>query len=80
MSQRARANRIGADGRVLPSAGLRLAAVDLAQGYDYTALLQQTDAAKVTSGNVAGYQDPRYLQGDIFNPGRDIRLAVRFMF
>jgi hypothetical protein len=73
-------NRMGANGRVLPSAGLRMSAIDLQQGYDYVALLEQTDAAKVTSGPVAGYQDPRYGIGDIFNPGRDIRLAVRFMF
>ena len=74
-------NRIGANGRVLPSSALRLSSVNLLDGYDYNALLAGTsDAAKPAGTPVSGYQDPRYLMGDIFNPGFDGRFTIRFMF
>jgi hypothetical protein len=74
-------NRIGANGRVLASSALRLANEDLQAGYDYEALLAKTpDAAKAPGTPGAGYQDPRYRMGDIFNPGFDGRISVRFLF
>jgi hypothetical protein len=74
-------NRIGANGRVLPSSALQLANQNLLNGYDYNALLAGTaDAAKAPGTAGAGYQDPRYLMGDIFNPGFEGRLSIRFTF
>jgi hypothetical protein len=74
-------NRIGANGRVIPSSALQLADQNLLEGYDYEALLAQTaDAQKPASEPVSGYKDPRYGMGDIFNPGFDARVAIRFMF
>jgi len=74
-------NRIGANGRVLASSGLVLANQNLLNGYDYKALLATTpDAQKPAGTNGAGYQDPRYLMGDAFNPGFEGRFAVRFLF
>jgi hypothetical protein len=74
-------NRIGADGRVLSSSALRLINEDLQQGYDYEALLAQTpDAQKAAGAPVSGYKDPRYGMGDIFNPGFEGRISVRFLF
>jgi hypothetical protein len=74
-------NRIGANGRVLPSSALRLANVNLLKGYDYNAILATTpDAAKAPGTNTSGYQDPRYQMGDIFNPGFDGRISIRFLF
>jgi hypothetical protein len=74
-------NRIGANGRVLPSSALRLANENLLNGYNYDALLATTpDAQKAPGTNGAGYQDPRYQMGDAFNPGFDGRFVVRFLF
>jgi hypothetical protein len=74
-------NRIGANGRVLPSSGLVLASQNLLNGYNYDALLATTpDAAKPPGTNGAGYQDPRYQMGDAFNPGFEGRFVVRFLF
>jgi len=73
-------NRIGSNGRVLPSSGLVLTQQNLLVGYNYDALLATTPDALKTTGNAAGYKDPRYGLGDIFNPGFDARLALRFMF
>jgi hypothetical protein len=74
-------NRIGGDGRVLSSSALRLANENLQNGYDYNALLATTpDAAKPAGTPGAGYQDPRYGMGDIFNPGFDGRVSIRFLF
>jgi len=74
-------NRIGANGRVLSSSALQLASQNLQNGYDYDALLARTaDAAKPAGTPGAGYQDPRYLMGDIFNGGFDGRFTVRFLF
>jgi hypothetical protein len=74
-------NRIGANGRVLPSSSLSLSQVNLLNGYDYNALLAKTaDAQKAPGTNASGYQDPRYLMGDIFNPGFDARLSISFIF
>jgi hypothetical protein len=74
-------NRIGGDGRVLSSSALRLSSINLLNGYDYDALLATTpDAQKPAGTPTSGYQDPRYLMGDIFNPGFDGRFTVRFLF
>jgi len=74
-------NRIGANGRVLPSSALRLADQDLTKGYNYDAILATTpDAAKPAGTVGAGYKDPRYQMGDIFNPGFDGRISIRFLF
>jgi len=74
-------NRIGANGRVLASSALQLSNQNLLNGYDYNALLAQTpDAAKPAGSVGAGYQDPRYQMGDIWNPGFDGRFTVRFLF
>jgi hypothetical protein len=74
-------NRIGGNGRVLPSSALRLANVNLLNGYDYNALLAATpDAQKAPGTPVSGYKDPRFSMGDIFNPGFDGRVTVRFLF
>ena len=73
--------RIGADGRRLRSSSISLSSVNLFNGYDYNALLAKTpDAAKPAGTNGAGYQDPRYRMGDIFNPGFDGRFTIRFLF
>ena len=74
-------NRIGANGRVLPSSALTLANVNLLNGYDYNAILAtRPDAAKPAGTPGAGTTDPRYQMGDIWNPGFDGRFTVRFLF
>lgn len=74
-------NRIGANGRVLASSALRLANVNLLNGYNYDAMLATTPDASKPAGSVgAGYRDPRYGMGDIFNPGFDGRFVIRFLF
>jgi hypothetical protein len=74
-------NRIGANGRVLASSALRLSDQDLTKGYNYDALLATTaDAAKPAGTPGAGYKDPRYQMGDIFNPGFTGRISIRFLF
>ena len=46
---------------------------NLANGYDYNALLAATpDGANAI--------DPRYTMDDLFNPGLQGRLSVRFLF
>jgi len=74
-------NRIAANGRRLASSGLNLSNVDLLKGYDYLAILATTpDAQKPASAPVSGYKDPRYGMADMFNPGFDARLGIRFSF
>ena len=74
-------NRIGGNGRVLPSSALTLASVNLLNGYNYDAILAtRPDAAKPAGSPVSGTTDPRYQMGDIFNPGFDGRFTVRFLF
>ena len=74
-------NRIGANGRRLVSSAIDLTKTDLQVGYDYNALLAASpDAAKPAGTPGAGYKDPRYLMPDIFNPGFDGRITVRFLF
>jgi hypothetical protein len=74
-------NRIGANGRVLPSSALVLSNQNLLNGYDYEALLAQTADAKKPAGTTgAGYQDPRYLMPDIWSPGFAGRFSIRFLF
>jgi hypothetical protein len=74
-------NRIGANGRRLVSSAIDLTHTDLQNGYNYNALLAASpDAAKPAGTPGAGFQDPRYQQPDIWNPGFDGRLTVRFLF
>ena len=64
-------NRIGANGRRLVSSGIDLTHTDLEAGYNYNALLAASpDASKPAGTAGAGYQDPRYGQADIWNPGQ----------
>jgi Carboxypeptidase regulatory-like domain/TonB-dependent Receptor Plug Domain len=55
------------------ASAVNLANTDLAQGYDYKALL----AARPDGANS---KDPRYGMDDLFNPGLQARLSVRFLF
>ena len=48
--------------------------VNLSQGYDYVSLINST-----TDGAAAAY-DPRYGQGDLFEPGRRAYVTVKFIF
>ena len=74
-------NRIGANGRRLVSSAIDLTHTDLQAGYNYNALLAASpDASKPAGTPGAGYQDPRYLKPDIWNPGFDGRFTVRFLF
>jgi outer membrane receptor protein involved in Fe transport len=74
-------NRVGADGRRLISSAINLSQVDLTQGYDYQTMLTNTiDAQKAPGTPVSGYQDPRFNQPDVWNPGIQGRLSIRFMF
>jgi Carboxypeptidase regulatory-like domain/TonB dependent receptor len=74
-------NRIGANGRRLVSSAIDLTHTDLQSGYNYNALLAASpDASKPAGTAGAGYQDPRYQQPDIWNPGFDGRFTVRFLF
>jgi hypothetical protein len=74
-------NRIGGNGRRLVSSAIDLTHTDLQSGYNYNALLAASPDASKPAGSVgAGYQDPRYLAPDIWNPGFDGRFTVRFLF
>jgi hypothetical protein len=55
------------------SAAINLANTDLAQGYDYNALIAATPEGE-------GARDPRYGMDDLFNPGTQARFSVRFLF
>jgi hypothetical protein len=55
------------------SSGMNLSRTDLAQGYDYNALLD-------ASPDGADARDPRYLMEDLFNPGLQARIAAKFVF
>jgi hypothetical protein len=72
-------NRIGANGRNVNSSSIDIRKENLLVGYDYNALLLKTPDATKT-GNAAGFLDPRFGAGDIWNPGASARVAVRFMF
>jgi hypothetical protein len=64
-------------GAIIPdrqSSFIDLANTDLSQGYDYVALINST-----TDG-AAGAYDPRYGQGDLFEPGRRAYATVKFVF
>jgi hypothetical protein len=56
-----------------PSAGINLSNTNLANGYDYNALLEAT-----ADGPLA--LDPRFGMADLFNPGLSARIGVRFTF
>ncbi len=55
------------------SSAINLANTDLAQGYDYNALI-------AASPDGANANDPRYGMDDLFNPGAQARFSVRFLF
>ena len=55
------------------SSEINLANTNLANGYDYNALLAATPDG-------ANAKDPRYTMDDLFNPGLQARLSVRFLF
>jgi hypothetical protein len=64
-------------GAIIPdrqSSFIDLHDVDLSQGYDYIALINAT-----TDGAARAY-DPRYGQGDLFEPGRRAYATVKFVF
>jgi hypothetical protein len=61
--------------RAIASAEIDLSGTDLAKGYDYNALIRATpDAAK----NLA--LSPLFRQADLFNPGFNGRLQLKFIF
>jgi hypothetical protein len=55
------------------SSAINLASTDLAQGYDYNALI-------AASPDGANANDPRFGMDDLFNPGAQARFSVRFLF
>ena len=55
------------------SSSIDLHTTNLANGYDYNALLDATPDG-------ANARDPRHQMEDLFNPGLQARLSVRFMF
>jgi hypothetical protein len=55
------------------SSGMNLSRTDLAQGYDYNALLD-------ASADGANARDPRYLREDLYNPGLQARISAKFIF
>jgi outer membrane receptor protein involved in Fe transport len=55
------------------SSAINLANTDLASGYDYNALI-------MASPDGANAYDPRFGMEDLFNPGTQARLSVRFIF
>jgi len=55
------------------SSEINLQTTNLANGYDYNALLDATPDG-------ANARDPRYQMDDLFNPGLQARFSVRFMF
>ena len=64
-------------GAIIPdrqSSFIDLANTDLSQGYDYVALINST-----TDGATGTY-DPRYGQGNLFEPGRRAYATVKFVF
>lgn len=55
------------------SSAINLSGTDLAQGYNYDALIQ-------ASPDGQNAYDPRYGMEDLFNPGTQARFSVRFLF
>jgi hypothetical protein len=55
------------------SSGINLQQTDLAQGYDYNALL-------AASPDGANSVDPRFGMDDLYNPGLQARIAAKFIF
>lgn len=58
------------------SSAIDLSGVDLYKGYDYMALINQTSDAKKPVGAL----DPRFGKDDLFNPGFQGRIGIKFMF
>lgn len=63
-------------GTAVPSSGIDLSGVDLAQGYDYMALINATPDASAPRGAL----DPRFGREDLFNPGFAGRFGIKFIF
>ena len=55
------------------SSNIDLHTTNLANGYDYNALIAATRDG-------ANARDPRYQMEDLFNPGLQGRLSVKFIF
>src|SRR5262249_41192157 len=63
-------------GTAQPDSSINLSNVDLFQGFDYRAMINNTTDQK--SGR--GAFDPRYGQNALFNPGFSGRLGIKFQF
>ncbi len=62
------------------SSAMNVLAEDMTQGYDYNALLAQTPDAQRSGVSRSGYEDPRFGLTQMWNPGFQARLQVRFTF
>ena len=56
------------------SAAIDLSHTDLAKGFDYNALLAASPDGAAKS------LDPRYGMDDLYNPGMQARVSVKFIF
>jgi hypothetical protein len=65
------------------ASGMNLAGVNLFQGYDYNALIRQSNNGQAYFSGTPGALnpfDPRYKKEDLFNPGFAARFGVKFSF
>jgi hypothetical protein len=60
-------------GAARPSSAIDLSGVDLSQGYDYNAMI-------AASADGANAYDPRFRMDDLFEPGTQGYVTVRFIF
>jgi hypothetical protein len=58
------------------SSAVSLSKIDLANGYDYVALV----AATADAATLSGAKDPRYGKPDLWNTGVQAHVSVRFLF
>jgi hypothetical protein len=56
------------------SAAIDLSHTDLSKGFDYNALIA------ASADGAAKSVDPRYGMDDLFNPGTQARISVKFIF
>lgn len=63
-------------GVAVPSSGIDLSDIDLFQGFDYMALINETPDASKPRGAL----DPRFGYQDLFNPGFAGRFGIKFIF
>jgi hypothetical protein len=63
----------GPSGLPRQASAISMANVDLTKGYDYNALI------RATADGLNAY-DPRFRQDDLFNPGTQGQLSVKFVF